>query len=101
MGGERRRGSTPPRSTPTRCSNRTPPPASALSSPCWAARPASPPKRPCALSCSRRWPAETTWSSRTDSGTGPRNSAGADGKGPESGCRRSCRVKRLYCGVRA
>ncbi|MGW3951062.1 hypothetical protein ACWEKM_08975 [Streptomyces sp. NPDC004752] len=35
-------------------------------------------ERPCALSCSRPWPAATTWSSKTSSGTGLRNSAAAD-----------------------
>ncbi|MGA5418062.1 tyrosine-type recombinase/integrase [Streptomyces pseudogriseolus] len=50
-------------STPTRCSSRTLPPASVPPSPCWAVRPASSPKRPCAPSCSRPGPEETTWSS--------------------------------------
>ncbi|WP_369275767.1 hypothetical protein AB5J55_42670 [Streptomyces sp. R11] len=40
-------------STPTRCSSRTPQPASATPSPSWEAWPASPPKRPCAPSCCR------------------------------------------------
>lgn len=65
-----RRGSTPPLSTPTPCFSRTPPPASAPSSPCWAARPASPPKRPCAPNCSRPWPAGTTSLSPPRSGLG-------------------------------
>ncbi|MFD3504727.1 hypothetical protein [Streptomyces sp. NPDC058678] len=58
--GALRKGSTPPRSTPTRCSRRTSPPASAPPSPSWVARPASPPMRPCAPNCCRPWPAATT-----------------------------------------
>ncbi|MDX3573814.1 hypothetical protein [Streptomyces sp. ID05-47C] len=44
-------GSTPPPSTPARCSRRASPPESAPPSPSWAARPASPPKRPSAPNC--------------------------------------------------
>lgn len=46
-----------PYGSPTRCSARTPRPASAPPSPSWAARPASPLKRPCARSCCEwaRW----------------------------------------------
>lgn len=43
-------------------------PASGTLSPSWAARPASPPKRPCAPSCSRLWPGETTSSSKPPPG---------------------------------
>ncbi len=40
--------------------------------------PAAQPKRPCAPSCSRPWPAETTWSSKDRFGTGLGNSAAAE-----------------------
>ncbi|MCT9011591.1 hypothetical protein [Streptomyces rhizosphaerihabitans] len=46
--------------------------------PSWAARPASPPKRPYAPNCSRPWPAATISPSKANSGTGLRNSAAAD-----------------------
>ncbi|MFE2536858.1 hypothetical protein [Streptomyces sp. NPDC059371] len=42
---------------------------------CPAARQASPPKRPCAPRCSKPWPAVTTRSWKTGSGTGLRNCA--------------------------